>query len=272
MARFHRRTCIILLLFILFICSMMMALKTLRPDRAGFGDPFGLGLLPELQQQTTLLENKHSPLTAAKGDSVTHTNNLHSVALNSIKTSMASVRKLEEELPSPNYNFHVFYYSWFGNPQYDGKYIHWNHPLVPHWDSKIANNYPKGRHNPPDDIASSFYPELGTYSSKDPSVIEAHMQQMRSASVGVIALSWYPPGMADENGEPSEDLVPVILDNAHKYSLKVTFHIEPYKDRDDRSMYSNVKYIVDKMSKEKDSSFMRNRACLFSSVERALTL
>uniref|UniRef100_A0A452HRA7 Glycoprotein endo-alpha-1,2-mannosidase n=1 Tax=Gopherus agassizii TaxID=38772 RepID=A0A452HRA7_9SAUR len=191
MARFHRRTCIIFLLFILFICSMMMALKTLRPDRAGFGDPFGLGLLPELQQRTTLLENKHSPLTAAKEDSVTHTNNLHSIALNSIKTSMASVRKLEEELPSPNYNFHVFYYSWFGNPQYDGKYIHWNHPLVPHWDSKIANNYPKGRHNPPDDIASSFYPELGTYSSKDPSVIEAHMQQMRSSSVGNNLLFLY---------------------------------------------------------------------------------
>ncbi|XP_051634161.1 glycoprotein endo-alpha-1,2-mannosidase isoform X2 [Manacus candei] len=119
MARFRRRTCIILLLFILFICSIMMALKTLRPDRAGFGDPFGLGLLPELQQRTVLLDS-------------------------------------------------------------------------------------------------------------------------------VIVLSWYPPGMADENGEPTDDLVPVILDYAHKYNLKVTFHIEPYKDRDDRSMYHNVKYIIDK--------------------------
>lgn len=38
---------------------------------------------------------------------------------------------------------------------------------------------------------------------------------------GVIALSWYPPGMADENGEPTDDLVPIILDYASKYNLKV---------------------------------------------------
>ncbi|KAK9411427.1 glycoprotein endo-alpha-C2-mannosidase [Crotalus adamanteus] len=72
------------------------------------------------------------------------------------------------------------------------------------------------------------------------------MKQMRLASIGVLALSWYPPVMADENGEPTDGLVPIILDIAHKYKLKVTFHIEPYKDRDDRSMYNNVKYIIDK--------------------------
>ncbi|NXS89929.1 MANEA mannosidase, partial [Erpornis zantholeuca] len=246
MARFRRRTCIILLLFILFICSIMMALKTLRPDRAGFGDPFGLGLLPELQQRTVLLDSKLNSLNRAQGDTVTRVGNLHSIAVNTMKASMSPVKKLEEELSSPNYNFHIFYYTWYGNPQFDGKYIHWNHPLLPHWDPKIANNYPKGRHNPPEDIGANFYPELGSYSSKDPTVIEAHMKQMRSASTGVIVLSWYPPGMADENGEPTDDLVPVVLDYAHKYSLKVTFHIEPYKDRDDRSMYHNVKYIVDK--------------------------
>uniref|UniRef100_A0A8D0H2X4 Glycoprotein endo-alpha-1,2-mannosidase n=1 Tax=Sphenodon punctatus TaxID=8508 RepID=A0A8D0H2X4_SPHPU len=183
MARFRRRACVILLLFILFICSIMMALKTLRPDRVGIGDPFGLGLFPELQQRTALLENKHNPQNRAKEYSVTHSNNLHGVAVNVVKTSMASVGKLAD-LPSPNYNFHIFYYTWFGNPQFDGKYIHWNHPLLPHWDPKIANNYPRGRHNPPDDIGSSFYPELGPYSSKDPSVIEAHMKQMRTASIG----------------------------------------------------------------------------------------
>ncbi|XP_058690782.1 glycoprotein endo-alpha-1,2-mannosidase isoform X3 [Poecile atricapillus] len=246
MARFRRRTCVILLLFILFICSIMMALKTLRPDRAGFGDPFGLGLLPELQQRTVLLDSKQNSLNRAQGDTVTRVSNLHSIAVNTMKASMFPAKKLEEELSSPNYNFHIFYYTWYGNPQFDGKYIHWNHPLLPHWDPKIANNYPKGRHNPPEDIGANFYPELGSYSSKDTTVIEAHMKQMRSASTGVIVLSWYPPGMADENGEPTDDLVPVVLDYAHKYNLKVTFHIEPYKDRDDRSMYHNVKYIIDR--------------------------
>ncbi|XP_037655276.1 glycoprotein endo-alpha-1,2-mannosidase-like [Choloepus didactylus] len=81
------------------------------------------------------------------------------------------------------------------------------------------------------------------------------MKQMRSASIGVLALSGYPPDSSDENGEPTEDLVPTILDKAHKYNLKmlkiflvlvVTFHIEPYSNRDDHNMYKNVKYIIDK--------------------------
>ncbi|XP_062836646.1 glycoprotein endo-alpha-1,2-mannosidase isoform X2 [Anolis carolinensis] len=67
-----------------------------------------------------------------------------------------------------------------------------------------------------------------------------------SHTEGVLALSWYPPNMADENGEPTDVLVPTILDIADKYKLKITFHIEPYKDRDDRNMYSNIKYIIDK--------------------------
>uniref|UniRef100_A0A8D0C8B8 Glycoprotein endo-alpha-1,2-mannosidase n=1 Tax=Salvator merianae TaxID=96440 RepID=A0A8D0C8B8_SALMN len=244
MARFRRRTCIFLVLFILFVCSIMMALKTLRPERAGFGDPFGLGLLPDFQQQSTNLKNKFSLQGGSKEDS-TYNEKVHPLT-KIIKVSTISSGQLEEDMPSPNYNLHVFYYSWFGAPQFDGKYIHWNHPLLTHWDPKIAGSYPKGRHSPPEDIGSNFYPELGPYSSKDPSVIEAHMKQIRSAAIGVLALSWYPPGMADENGEPTDALVPMILDIAHKYKLKVTFHIEPYKDRDDRSMYSNVKYIIDK--------------------------
>ncbi|XP_039770749.1 glycoprotein endo-alpha-1,2-mannosidase isoform X2 [Ornithorhynchus anatinus] len=245
MARFRRRTCIILFLFILVICSLMMGLKTLRPDRAVFGDPFGLGLLPEVHQRTTHLEKKPEAVIRAREDGVTNAKTIEITAVSSVKASLPTEAKMAD-LPPPNYNFHVFYYSWFGNPQFDGKYIHWNHQILPHWDAKIASNYPKGRHTPPDDIASSFYPELGPYSSRDPSVIETHMRQMRSASIGVIALSWYPPGLADDNGEPSDDLVPLILDKAHKFHLKVAFHIEPYKNQDDHSMHNNVKYIIDK--------------------------
>ncbi len=29
--------------------------------------------------------------------------------------------------PKPNYNVHIFYYPWYGNPESDGQYIHWNH-------------------------------------------------------------------------------------------------------------------------------------------------
>lgn len=90
----------------------------------------------------------------------------------------------ELNFPEPNYNMHAFYYVWYGNPQFDGKYLHWNHEYLAHWNKVEAERWPKGQHNPPDDIGSSFYPELGPYSSRDPIVINNHMQQLRSAGIG----------------------------------------------------------------------------------------
>uniref|UniRef100_A0AAV2MAE0 Glycoprotein endo-alpha-1,2-mannosidase-like protein n=1 Tax=Knipowitschia caucasica TaxID=637954 RepID=A0AAV2MAE0_KNICA len=119
------------------------------------------------------------------------------------------------------YDVHIFYSTWYGAPQMDGKYIHWDHILVPHWDPKIASSYPRGRHMPPDDIGSSFYPELGAYSSRDPAVLESHMEQIGTSAAGVLVVSWYPPGLADDNGEPTEDLVPAVLDAAYRHNLKV---------------------------------------------------
>lgn len=47
------------------------------------------------------------------------------------------------------------------------------------------------------------------------------MGTILSVSAGVMVLSWYPPGLADDNGEPSESLVPFILDAAHRYAIQV---------------------------------------------------
>lgn len=41
------------------------------------------------------------------------------------------------------------------------------------------------------------------------------------APAGVLVLSWYPPGLADDSGEPSDSLVPFILDAAQRYAIKV---------------------------------------------------
>ncbi|XP_013385085.1 glycoprotein endo-alpha-1,2-mannosidase-like protein [Lingula anatina] len=148
--------------------------------------------------------------------------------------------------PLLNYNVHVFYYAWYGNPKFDNQnYIHWNHPYLPHWNEKENAKWPKGQHMPPDDIGSNFYPELGPYSSQDPQVIETHMEQISSAGIGVIALSWYPPDMADDNGMPQEFFLPKLLDVADKHKVKVAFHIEPYKGRDPINLKDNVKYLID---------------------------
>ncbi|EDO41066.1 predicted protein, partial [Nematostella vectensis] len=150
--------------------------------------------------------------------------------------------------PRPNYNVHIFYYAWYGNPEVDGNYMHWDHKYLSHWIPEIDQRYRHGKHNPPDDIGSNFYPALGPYSSRDPKVIHDHMRQMCAAGVGVMALSWYPPGKADDQGFYSDKVVQLLLDIAHLYDMKVTLHIEPYNGRNDETLHRDVKYIIDKYS------------------------
>ncbi len=79
------------------------------------------------------------------------------------------------------------------------------------------------RHVPPDDIGSNYYPKLGCYSSRDLSVIHQHMQWIRSTGVGVVVVSWYPPGQGDgAEGKSWDDIIPKILDSAQEFNLKVS--------------------------------------------------
>lgn len=102
-----------------------------------------------------------------------------------LRMQEVGVTGLMEKFPAPNYNVHIFYYPWYGNPKHDeGKWLHWNHGYLPHWNKDEARKWPIGRHAPPDDIGSNFYPELGPYSSRDPKVMEEHMKQIRSSGIG----------------------------------------------------------------------------------------
>ena len=84
----------------------------------------------------------------------------------------------------PCYNVHAFYYPWYGNPEKDGKYIHWNHEYMRHWNKNEASKWKSGEHQPPDDIGANFYPLLGAYSSSDPAVVDQHMAMMQYAKIG----------------------------------------------------------------------------------------
>jgi len=105
-----------------------------------------------------------------------------------VKKSAAVYASISEDI-LPNYDVHIFYYPWCGNPTYDGIYLHWNHRVLPHWKPEISARYPVGRrHQPPDDIGSSFYPKLGPYSSRDPNVLADHMRQIRQSGAGYFTV------------------------------------------------------------------------------------
>jgi len=143
---------------------------------------------------------------------------------------------------------HAFYYAWYGNEEYDGNYYHWNHRIMPHWKTEISDKFPVGRrHKPPLDIASNFYPNLGTYSSFDPMIQKIHMIQLKKAKIGVLVLSWYPEGKSDAEGLPrSEKFIKELLDSAEYGGIKVCFHIEPYEGRTAQSVATDIKYLIEK--------------------------
>ena len=163
-------------------------------------------------------------------------------------TDLSSSTNIDLEFGTPNYCIHTFYYMWYGNDHIDGRYLHWNHRYLPHWEKSITKRYPQGAHIPPHDIGASFYPELGCYSSKDSAIMEQHMLQLRQARVGVVSVSWYPNGLADDEGTPPDPLIPKLLDTAYKYAIKVTLHVEPYKGRSPVTLQRDLKYIHKKYS------------------------
>lgn len=144
----------------------------------------------------------------------------------------ASARSLPEPQPAtttkPSTQVIAFYYAWYGNPTFDGEWIHWNDEI--------------NHAVPPGDISSDYYPQLGAYSSKDPAVLRQHMAWLQKARVGVIALSWW-------DGETSDALVQQVLDAAKAAGIKVTLHIEPVGGRTSASYQANVIRLVRKFGK-----------------------
>ncbi len=135
--------------------------------------------------------------------------------------------------PHPNYDVHTFYYPWYGNPQTDNFYSHWNHQQsVRKGEPK---NYPGGG-----DIGADFYPKLGCYSSNSDDDLNSHMQMLRRAQVGVICSSWW--------GKDSytDKAVPRLLDAAATHDIKVCFHIEPFGGRNAQTTRDAIVYIIDK--------------------------
>ena len=67
------------------------------------------------------------------------------------------------------------------------RYLHWNHPYLKNWDKRDRRKYPRGSHDPiNNDVGSNFFPQCGIYSSRDPAIIQQHMQQARLSGAGTL--------------------------------------------------------------------------------------
>jgi hypothetical protein len=102
----------------------------------------------------------------------------------------------------------AFYYPWFGSAE-DGGYAHW------------AQN----GHAPPVDIASSYYPAYGPYSSSNAAVIATQLYEASQSGIDELAVSWW--GW----GSPEDRVLPDVLAGARRTRMEIAVHIEPYAGR-----------------------------------------
>ena len=145
--------------------------------------------------------------------------------------------------PEPSYRVAAFYYPWYRNPEVDGRWDHWG----------------QGWLNPPLDIASDFYPQLGAYSNLDPAVVAQHFAWLREAGVGVIVSSWWGRRSIEEQA------VPLLLEMGERYGIKVAFHLEPYGGRTATTLVSDVKYLYERYGEH--PAFYRTTASTWRSFD-----
>jgi len=115
----------------------------------------------------------------------------------------------------------AFFYPWYGTPQHDGAWRHWD----------------EGGHTPPDDIGSDYYPTRGAYSSADPSLLDAQLAEIADAGIDEIVVSWWGRGSFEDT------VLSTLLPVAARHSVAVAVHIEPYEGRTTVSVGADLSYL-----------------------------
>jgi glycoprotein endo-alpha-1,2-mannosidase len=159
-----------------------------------------------------------------------------------IASCLVAISSAEE----PSDRVIAFYYGWYANPETDGHYDHWNHPVAQRDAAAKPKRFPGG-----DDIGANFYPEAGCYSVNDPETLDRQMRELVSARVGVISASWW-----GEDSFTGKNL-PTLMDAAHGWGLHVCIHIEPFSGRNAKTTGRAIRTLIDKYGAH--PAFFRSR-------------
>lgn len=137
-----------------------------------------------------------------------------------LASQQPAARRLAERFPDIARHFVFEYYPWYGA----------NPPR--HWD--------QDGHRPPSDLATNYVPRLGTYDSASTRVMEQHAIWMKAAGAGAINVSWW------GQGSDTDAIVPSLMDVMAAHDLRVTFHLEPYRDHHAAAYADDIEYLIRK--------------------------
>ena len=133
-------------------------------------------------------------------------------------------RAPSREVTFPDPRVQVFYYMWYQTPGRDGRWRHWN---------------AMGR-RPPADLASSYYPLLGPYSSSDAHVMERHLEWLQAAGVGTLIISFW--GRDDPGPERLDRLAAL----SRRYGIRWSFLIEPYPGLTRTRLRADIRWLLNR--------------------------
>ncbi len=134
----------------------------------------------------------------------------------------ASLGRSLDQAPALLPAVQIFYYGWYEAPEIGERYDHWN----------------QNQRIPPEDIASSFYPKLGPYSSLDPKVIEQHMKWIAATGIGVLVYAYQGPETH------SAAALPLVMDAALRHGLRVAFLIDQNPAKTPEEMLAEVELLM----------------------------
>ena len=126
--------------------------------------------------------------------------------------------KAQTQSPSPSPAVFAHYMPWFkAETGPDGSYT-WEH-----WQW-----FGKGKKHDPDrilengrrDIASVYYPKIGPYDGRDPSVLEYHLLTAKAAGIEGFIADWYGPDTY------SDQVFSAMVKAAERYGMKVAICLE----------------------------------------------
>ncbi len=121
---------------------------------------------------------------------------------------------------APGNSVAAFYYPWYGTPARDGAPLHWR---TPHAGSALA---------------AGFVPLRGEYSSSDPSILAAHMQDLHAAKVDTVIVSWWGAGSIEDRR------LPLVVAAARARGIEVALHVEPYPGRTPLTVEADVRRLA----------------------------
>jgi Glycosyl hydrolase family 99 len=124
----------------------------------------------------------------------------------------------------------AFYYGWYGNPEVSGHWVHWRD--VDKTNKTIAS--------------TSHYPQLGTYDSHDPKIVEQQCRWAKSVGITGFIVSWWDQGDFEDQG------MPLMLSTARRNGLKVTIYFEtvpPKGKPQPEGAVKNLLYVLNRYGK-----------------------